>query len=210
MPSSALVGSNCSGLFMYYISDVNKLKDYLPIIYTGHHDLIASKLVLLCAELRRKYNLQFFLVLNDSKEQNFNYDFVISKTRFQEIKTSFRKMCFCKEEEGSDAVLQFMEENDLKIPICKKNKNFHVKDVVGYFGDAKSYEKYKNKLDFFRKTLIVGQNIQKLCEQCDVICGEECAEIVGAAALGKQIYLVNMPKKENSFQIMFPDAIIVS
>lgn len=210
MPSSALVGSNCSGLFMYYISDVNKLKDYLPIIYTGHHDLIASKLVLLCAELRKKYNLQFFLVLHDFKEQNFKYDFVISKSKFDEIKKSFKKMCFCKEEEGCDAVLKFMEENNLKIPICKKNKIFDVKDVVGFFGDAKSYAKNKNKLDFFGKTLVVSQNIQKLCEECAVICGEECAELVGAAALGKQIYLLNAKKKENSFQIMFPDAIILS
>lgn len=172
--------------------------------------MIASKLVLLCAELRKNYNLQFFLVLHDSKEQNFKYDFVISKTRFEPVKKSFKKMCFCKEEEGSDAVLKFMEENNLKLAICKRKKPFDVKDVFGYFGDSKSYAKNKNKLDFLGKTLFVSPNIQKLCEECDVICGEECAELVGAAALGKQIYLINTKKKENSFQIMFPDAIIVS
>ena len=210
IPSKALAGSNCSGSLMYYVSDVNKLKDYLPIIYTGHHDLVASKLVLLCAELRKKYSLQFFLVLNDAKEKSFTYDFVLSKTKFDTVRTSFKKMCFCKEEEGGDAVLKFMEQNDLKINICNSKRKFDVKHVVGYFGDEDSYSKIKNKLDFFGKNVVVTNDIQKLCDECDVICGNECAEIVMAAALGKQIYLLNMQKKENSFQIMFPDAIILS
>ena len=119
-------------------------------------------------------------------------------------------MCFCKEEEGGDAVLKFMEQNDLKISICNSNRKFDVKHVVGYFGDEDSYSKIKNKLDFFGKNVVVTNDIQKLCDECDVICGNECAEIVMAAALGKQIYLLNMQKKENSFQIMFPDAIILS
>lgn len=210
MPSKAFEGSNCSGSFMYYVSDVEKLKDYLPIIYTGHHDLVASKLVLLCAELRKKYSLQFFVVLNDAKLQAFNYDFVISKSKFETVKKSFKKMCFCQEEEGGDAILKFMNENNLKISILKSGKKYDVNKIVGYYGTQKDYLKIKEKLKFFGKTLVISENIEKLCEECDVICGDECAQIVMAAALGKQIYLINMPKKENSFQIMFPDAIILS
>ena len=172
--------------------------------------MVASKLVLLCAELRKKYSLQFFVVLNDAKLQAFNYDFVISKSKFETVKKSFKKMCFCQEEEGGDAILKFMNENNLKISICKSEKKFDIKQVVGYYGTQKNYLKIKEKLDFFGKTLVISENIEKLCVECDVICGDECAEIVMAAALGKQIYLLNMQKKENSFQIMFPNAIILS
>lgn len=192
---------------MFFISDLHKLKNYLPIIYTGHHDLTVSKLVLICAKLRKNYNLQFFLVIKDSKLLNFSYDFILSESNFSEYKTSFKKMCACKEQEGEDTIMSFAEENqlDIKIDTAQPESNFR----CGVFGQSIA-KKYEITLRNLGRSLFISDCMKDLCENCGVIYGEECPEIVAAAALGKQIYLLDEHKKMNSFQMMFPSAVIMN
>ena len=151
--------------------------------------------------------MQFFLVIKDSKLLNFSYDFVLSQSHFSEYKTSFKKMCACKEKEGEDAIMSFADENqlDIKIDTAPSESNF----ICGVFGQniAKKHEIVLRNLG---RSLFISDCMKDLCENCGVIYGEECPEIVAAAALGKQIYLLDEHKKINSFQMMFPSAVIMN
>ncbi len=116
-------------------------------------------------------------------------------------------MCICKEQEGEDAIMSFAEENqlDIKIDTASPEPNFK----CGVFGQSIA-KKYENTLRNLGRPLLISDCMKDLCESCGVIYGEECPEIVAAAALGKQIYLLDEHKKMNSFQMMFPNAVIMN
>lgn len=201
-PCSTPSSSSSFGSDMYLLPDLNKVSEYLPIIYNGHHKLVAAKLILIAAKIRKIDNLQYCLVLKNDFAKDFPYNFVISQGEYDRQKKSFAKVCICKEVEGEDTVLKFAQENKIDIKIACSNKE---KGFIFFFGSQEDYKKASqiNNSNILRNAIVTDSAIECV-ERGSTVIGFETIGLIACAYKGKKILLANK-ENTNSFQMMFPD-----
>ena len=187
---------------MYLLPDLDKVSEYLPIIYNGHNKLVAAKLILLTAKYRKLDNLQYCLVLKNDYARDFPYNFVISQGNYEKQKKSFAKVCICKEIEGGDPVEKFAQENKLDIKIANAKKE---KGQIYFLG---SYENYKlvsqTSASVYFKNAIITDSALECVEKGSTVIGFESVGLLACAYKGKNIILASK-ENTNSFRMMFPD-----
>lgn len=193
---------------MLMIDDLYKIRNYLPIIYLGFDDLIATKLVLIFGKLREIKKIDYFLVFDGKNFDKFKYDFIISKRDYEKCKKYFRRACWFEEIPGKDAVSKFLQENkitfDLEtLPMADQNKCCYVGKMDDYLIDLPLIQKKINKICNFE------EDISNAISRCDVVVGRDSESLLIAAHHKKKIYLIADEKIGNSFQMMFPGTIIV-
>ena len=183
---------------MFSIHDFCKIKDHLPIIYLGHNQLSAGKLVLIIGKLRENLKKQFFLVFKEQFANDFKYDFVISENIFSKISQHFIRTCICNEN-GEKTIEYFMKENfiDKIIPVESKPKG----KIKYYLGNTKHFEE-----DFpvAKKDLILTENVDDCLNDAIMVYGRESLGLLILAFSGVPISLINK-NNDNSFQMIFPN-----
>jgi hypothetical protein len=182
---------------MFSIHDFCKIKDHLPIIYLGHSELSAAKLILIVGKLREQTNKQLFLVLKESYAQKFKYDFVISESIYEKISQHFTRTCICKEH-GEKTIEYFMKENSLKDLIRKKTESKGSKKY--YFGSSKDFEEDFPKIN---KNIEITENIDKCLTDANIVYGRDSIGLLTLAFAGIPIKLFKK-NSDNSFQMIFP------
>ena len=181
---------------MFSIHDFCKIKDHLPIIYLGHNQLSAAKLILIIGKLREIEKKQFFLVFKEQYANDFKYDFVISENIFSKISQHFTRTCICKEN-GGKTIEYFMKEN-LISNIFNIEKNPRGK-VKYYFGTATNFEEDFPKQ---KKGLILTENLENCLENANIVYGRESLGLLTLAFSGMPISLIKK-NDDNSFQMIF-------
>jgi hypothetical protein len=187
---------------MYLISDLLKVSKYLPIIYTGHREIVLAKLILITAKLRKLHNLQFFLVCKKSFAKDFPYNFVIAYEDYEPIKRSFPKICVCQEKEGDDPVYHFANENklDINMQVPENDQN----GKIYFLGNSAEYKTCINKFSSsLLRTAIISNSIVECCNKASVVIGYENTGLIACAYKGKKVFLAT-DKNSDSFRMMFP------
>jgi aspartokinase len=203
-PSSTLSILTSVGSDMYLISDLLKIRKYLPIIYTGHREIVVAKLIVLVAGLRKKHDINYFLVVKNEFRRSFPYNFVVSKEDFDVASRSLPKVCVCKELEGGDTVFQFAKEN--KIDLFVKNSDSEQKGGVYFYGTPQDYKEATKKFSSnLLRNAVITDSLVDCADKAKVVIGKESAGLVACGYLGKIIRII--PEGTiNSFQMMFPDS----
>ena len=183
---------------MFSIKDFHAIKDHLPIIYLGHDEISAAKLVILVGQLRETTKKQFFLVFKERFANDFKYDFVINEKVFNKISNYFNRSCICGEN-GENTIRDFILENKIDPKIrCQKAKKG---SKIYYFGKQEDFEKDLNS----KLNIQITNDINICLNNAKLVYGRESIVLLILAFAGVPVSLCTENIK-NSFQMLFPQA----
>lgn len=189
---------------MFYISDLNKIKNILPIIYLSYDINSICKFIVLYERIRNSFpDIKIFFVIHDDIKKIFPHEFLMSNSLYQNYKRNFAKEYVLENGENMDVLEKFGFDNKIDLLICRcKNTNF--RDV--YYFEDKHKNKIQQKMNLnFHKI----NNLHDAKNESYAIAAVESPNLIYFASEGRKILLVQEDKMKNSFQKMFPDTFVV-
>lgn len=188
---------------MFYISDLYKIRNLLPIIYTANDLNSASKLIILYPKIKDQYkNINIFFVFHDEIQQKFPFDFIMANSTFEKNKGNFAKNYYLNSDDQEDIISKFGRENKLDLFYCNA-KNQNINNI--YYKDINHKYLILNKIS---SNLVQINSYADATNEIFAVAGTESPDLLALASIGRKIILINS-KPINSFQKMFPDTLTI-
>ena len=186
---------------MFYISDLYKIKNILPIIYTADDVNSVCKLIMLYPRIKERYkNINLFFVFHDLIQKQFPFEFIMSDSDFQKYKKNFAKYYYLDSNEKNDIISKFCFDNNLNLFFCNSATQ-NINNIYYTKTDHRNLISKKINANF-----IQINSLMDATNNMFAIAGEESPNLLTLASIGRKIVLIS-PKNNNSFQKMFPDTI---
>jgi hypothetical protein len=187
---------------MFFISDLYKIKNLLPIIYLSHDINSVAKFIMLYDRIKFKYpNIEFFFVVHDGIACVFKHKFIMAASVYEKYKRNFAKEYVLTNGEKSDVVEKFCEDNNIDI-FFKKSNNYQLSDAYIFDDSYRRTIETKCKISCHK----INDYSEAKAENFG-IAAPDSPDLLYFASEGRKIILIQSELNKNSFQKMFPDTI---